>query len=226
MTVRNYPTERAVVCFGDSLTLASGRADRSYPSVMDECLFPDGFSVGNNGVSGGTFQNMTDVYQTYYKDRGLWAACLLVGVNDIAAGTSAAATYAGINALIQEMLVDELRVVVSTILPWKNGGGWTAPRQTITLAVNASLLALNGTNRKLLVMDGYSEFGDADDSALLGRQYQEVVGDGLHLGSYGCQALATLMRTGVDGLAGWMQAPASESAALPKLGSTYNWPSS
>ncbi len=224
MITQPFPVAKAIVCFGDSITLASGRADRGYPSILDELMFPNGISVGNNGVNSGGFQNMTDVYQAYYKDRGLWGACLLIGVNDIAGGASATTTYNGINALIQEMLLDGLRVAVSTILPWKNGGGWTAPKQTITLAVNELLLALNGTNRNLLVMDGYSEFGDTDDSALLARSLQEVTGDGLHIGSYGAQALAGLMYSGVNGLMQWMRTFPAANSVLPKLGSTYGWP--
>ncbi len=224
-TIQKFPNTKSVVCFGDSITFtAATRANRGYPSILDEMLFADGFTVGNQGVSGGGFQNAIDIYQAYYKGRGIWAACILVGVNDIAGGASAATVYAGINALIQEMLTDNVKVCVSTILPWKNGGGWTAPRQTITETVNAQLLALNGTNPNLLVLDGYAAFGDIDDPALLARSAQEVTADYLHLGSYGSQLLAEMMFEGIKGVFVWLNSLDSATLVLPRLGSTYGWP--
>ncbi len=183
----------SIVCFGDSITfMAASRADRGYPSILDERLFSRGYCVGNNGVSGGGYSNAQSAYTGYYKNRGLWGACILVGVNDVAAGISAAVTFAGVNTLVQEMLADDLSVFLSTILPWKNGGGWTSAIQVATEAVNESILALEGTNGGLQIIDGYAAFGDPDDSELLARCYQEVTGDALHLGSYGAQVLAGL----------------------------------
>jgi len=195
-------TTKAIVCFGDSITfMAASRADRGYPSVLDELLFSQGFSVGNNGISGGGVQNAQDVYTLRHKGRGLWGACVLVGVNDIAAGTSAEALATAIFALVQGMVADGLRVVVSTILPWQDGGGWTLAGQAVTEAVNARILSLDGTDPKLRVVDGYSEFGQIDNSQLLQRGLQELTADYLHLGSYGAQALAKLMQGAIEELA-------------------------
>lgn len=200
---------KAIVCFGDSITfMAASRADRGYPSILDELLFDQGVSVGNYGISGGTVQHAQDAYTLRHKDRGLWGACLLVGVNDVAAGATSAAVFAAINALVQEMLEDGLRVVVSTILPWKNGSGWTAPIQTITEAINAQILALDGTHLQLRVIDGYAELGDIDDPTLLQRAFQEVTADALHLGSYGAQVFARLVLPEIEELiAGDIAAP-------------------
>lgn len=193
MTFETFPVARAIVCFGDSITfMASSRADRGYPSILDEALFSRGMSVGNNGISGGGFQNARDAYDLFHRNRGLWGASLLVGVNDIAAGETSAATFAGINALVEEMLADGLRVVLSTILPWKTGGGWSIANQAKTEEVNASIRALAGT-ANLRVIDGYAEFGQVDDPALLRRSLQELTPDALHLGSFGAQAFARLV---------------------------------
>jgi lysophospholipase L1-like esterase len=200
-TPTTFPAGKGIVCFGDSITLmAATRADRGYPSILDELLFDRGVSVGNNGVSGGGFQNAQDAYDFFHKSRGLWGACVLVGVNDIAAGLDAATIFTGINKLVTTLLADGLRVVISTVLPWKNGGGWTSPRQTITEAVNVSIRALAGTHPNLRVVDGYAEFGQVDDPQLLQRGLQEVTPDFLHLGSYGAQAFARLMAVGVGDL--------------------------
>lgn len=191
------PSARAVVCFGDSITfMAAARADRGYPSILDEALFSRGVSVGNNGISGGGFQNARDAYEFYHRNRGLWGASILVGVNDIAAGLTSVATFAGISALVDRLLDDGLRVVLSTILPWKTGGGWSAGNQTKTEEVNASIRALAGA-ANLRVIDGYAEFGQVDDPALLQRCFQEVVPDGLHLGSYGAQAFSRLVEAAI-----------------------------
>lgn len=188
----------SIVCFGDSITfMAASRADRGYPSILDERLFSRGYCVGNNGVSGGGFQSAQDAYTAYYKNRGLWGACVLIGVNDCAAGTSAPDIFTGINSLVQEMLADGLRVFWSTILPWKNGGGWTSGIQGVTEAVNDSILNLENSNERLKIIDGYSSFGDTDDSELLARCYQEITGDALHLGSYGAQVLAGLFYSAI-----------------------------
>lgn len=201
-TIETFTTAKAIVCLGDSITfMASTRAERGYPSVLDELLFSQGFSVGNNGISGGFVQHAQDIYTLRLKNRGLWGVCLLVGVNDLAAGTEAATISAAIIALVNEMLADGIKVIVSTVLPWKNGGGWTAAIQTKTEAVNTQLLAIAGTNANLKVVDGYTEFGDIDDGELLARVYQEVTSDALHLGSYGAQALAKLMQAAIEELA-------------------------
>lgn len=200
-TFETFPEGKGIVCFGDSITfMASTRADRGYPSILDELLFDRGVSVGNRGISGGGYRNARDDYDFFHRNRGLWGACVLVGVNDIAAGEDAATIFAGINSFVQEMLSDGLRVVVSTILPWKNGGGWTAPRQTITEAVNTQLRALAGSHVHLKVVDGYAEFGQVDDPQLLQRGLQEVIADSLHLGSYGAQALAKLVLESIEEL--------------------------
>lgn len=191
------PVARAVVCFGDSITfMAAARADRGYPSILDEALFARGVSVGNYGISGGGFQNARDAYDLYHRNRGLWGASVLVGVNDIAAGLTSAATFDGINSLVNRLLDDGLRVVLSTILPWKNGGGWTAANQTKTEEVNASIRALAGTTN-LRVVDGYAEFGQVDDPTLLQRSFQELIPDSLHLGSYGAQAFSRLVEAAI-----------------------------
>jgi lysophospholipase L1-like esterase len=194
MAFETFPVAKAIVAFGDSITfMAAPRADRGFPPILDERLFSRGLTVGNNGVSGGGYRNASDAYLFNHQGRGLWGANLLVGVNDIAAGEDAATVFAGINGVVQTWLADGLRVVLSTILPWKNGGGWTAGRQTITEAVNASIMSLATAHPRLRVVDGYSAFGQPDDPALLRVSLQEVVPDSLHLGTYGAQEFARIL---------------------------------
>lgn len=215
-TIQTFPNGRGIVCFGDSITFsASTRADRSYPAILDEALFSQGVSVGNNGISGGTVQHAQDSYTLRHKGRGLWGACLLLGVNDLAAGSSATTIFTALNSLVQEMLTDGLRVVLCTVLPWKNGDGWSAPRQVITEALNESILALDGTNELLRVVDGYEAFGDLSDPTLLQRALQELTPDNLHLGSYGTQSLAKLFQPAVqDLLAEDIPAPTDTTAPV------------
>jgi lysophospholipase L1-like esterase len=193
-TFETFPVGKGIVCFGDSITLmAAARADRGYPSILDEALFSRGVSVGNYGVGGSGYATSQSNYDLFHKSRGLWGACILVGVNDIAADTSAGATFVGINTLVQSMLTDGLRVVISTILPWKNGGGWTAPRQIATESVNASILGLTNTHPNLRVVDCYAALGSIDDPQLLRRDAQELIPDSLHLGSFGAQLFSDLV---------------------------------
>lgn len=194
MAFETLPVAKAIVAFGDSITfMAAARADRGFPPVLDEMLFSRGVTVGNNGVSGGGYRNASDAYLFHHQGRGLWGANLLVGVNDIAAGEDAATVFAGINGVVQTWLADGLRVVLSTILPWKNGGGWTTQRQTITEAVNASIMSMATAHPRLRVVDGYAAFGQPDDPALLRLSLQEVVPDALHLGTYGAQEFARIL---------------------------------
>lgn len=203
MALRTVPIAKAIVCFGDSITfMAAARADRGYPPWLDEKLYTLGFSVGNYGISGGGYVNAKDAYDLFHRNRGLWGACVLVGVNDIAAGETAATVFAGINAFVQEMLTDGLYVFVSTILPWKSGGGWTAPRQVVTEDVNASIRALADTHARLFVVDGYNELGQVDDPTLLRRDLQEVTPDALHLGSNGAEMLAQLFADKITDVVG------------------------
>lgn len=201
MALQTLPTAKAIVCFGDSITfMAATRADRGYPPWLDEKLFAAGYTVGNYGISGGGYQSARDAYDFFHRNRGLWGACVLVGVNDVAAGEDAATIFTGINSFVQEMLSDGLYVFISTILPWKTGGGWTAARQTITENVNTSIRALAGTHTRLFVVDGYAEFGQPDDPTLLRRDVQEVVPDALHLGSNGAEMLAQLFADKINSI--------------------------
>jgi lysophospholipase L1-like esterase len=216
---------KPIVAFGDSITVSvPARANRGYPSFVDGWAYSDGFCVLNAAASGVGFQPMRDTYDAYYAHRNIWGAFLLIGVNNIANGDSATTTFNGINSFIQAMLLNNIQVAVSTILPWKDSGGWTSGKQTITETVNSQILALNGTARGLLALDGYSVFGDDTDSALLARKYQESTPDGIHLGQYGSETLAQLFYTALRGLHVWNLATQAETATLPRFGSTYGWP--
>lgn len=197
------PVAKAIACLGDSITfMASSRADRPYPAVLDELLYEDGLQVANHGIGGVGIATSQLTYATYLKSRGLWGVVLMIGVNDLAAGTPGTTIFTSINALVQEMLGDGLRVVLCTVLPWKNGGGWTAPIQTQTEALNTAIRGLIGTNSRLRVADGYAAFGQVDDPALLQTGMQALGElDGLHLGSYGAQAFARfVLEEGIEPL--------------------------
>lgn len=198
MAYQVFPTTKAILCLGDSITfMAAARAPRGYPPILDEMLFSKGYTVGNNGISGGGYRNARDAYELFHRNRGLWGVSLLVGVNDIAAGETSAQVFEGIKSFVDLLLADGLKVILGTILPWKLGGGWTLARQTVTEEVNAQIRALAGTHMSLKIIDGYAVFGQPDDPTSLQRTYQEVVPDLLHLGSYGAQVYAELVATGL-----------------------------
>lgn len=123
------------------------------------------------------------------RGRGAGAVVVLAGVNDLAAGTSAATIFSNLQTIYDQARADGMQVVPITVLPWSGSGSWTAGKQTETTNLNTSILAYCATNG-LVCIDAYNS-ALRTGTALTGI-YDS--GDGLHPNLAGSSVLANLVK--------------------------------
>ena len=113
------------------------------------------------------------------------------GVNDMAAGTAGATAATAAQVFLADARSRGMKVIITGIMPWKNSPGWTAGKQTETVAYNSAMSTWAGSNGAFYVptiasMGG----GGADPDVLLGA-YDS--GDLIHPNAAGALQLATLV---------------------------------
>lgn len=134
---------------GDSLTIGVGAEGNSYPLQVLDMLLPTHYNSAILGVGGQTCANMitdaaTQVDPIYNVNNAHNIVCVLVGTNDILAGTAEAA-YANIVSYCQSRQAVGFKVIICTMGIANGDATWLARR-----------LTLNG-----LIVSGYATFADA-----------------------------------------------------------------
>jgi hypothetical protein len=178
--------------FGDSITALINESWSSIPPPKQaELALGYGWQVANFGVSGQETPAILSRYTSDAQGKGYTYVRILAGVNDIKNGvTSEATTIANLTALADAARADGSKVILWTILPYKNFSSWDTTQQTHLDNVNAAIrsyVAAHPSDTRLV--DGYARYGDAN-----GSPFGEVGGDARALGT-GCDT-----GTGHDGL--------------------------
>lgn len=180
-----------VACQGDSITnTAPSRADMPYPTKL-EFLMGASHSVGNHGVLSALISGASTMFTNSITGKGFTHDVLLIGVNDILAGTSGATAYTAWAVLANAIRSAGLTLIPCTVMPFGNYTGWSAGKQTELAALNASIASYAATN-SLTLVDLYAGMGDTDPTKL---KASYDCGDGLHPNQAGANQMATLVAT-------------------------------
>lgn len=182
-----------VLWLGDSIAYGYGVATSPPATLQAQIRTTTGDSrwvVTNGAVSGYRAAQALSLWQGEYDGRGAAydVAVVSVGVNDIVNdGTAAATVYGTIDTLIDGLLADGVRVIVTTVLPCSTFAGWSAADQVQLEALNASIAGTAGVT----VVDAYAAFGESGTPEQLAAAYDS--GDHIHPNQAGATLLADLV---------------------------------
>jgi lysophospholipase L1-like esterase len=186
----NYPSQNlSIAWLGDSIIAGTG----STPSTPVQQLkaVTDPGSVFNLATGGYTTAQCatrwTSAAVTGAGHRTLIWSC---GVNDMATGVSGATAWANTQAVVAAARAAGMKVIITSIAPWKNSSGWTAGKQTETAAYNAAASAWAGANGALYV-DLFTPMGGGGDPDVLAVAYDS--GDLIHPNATGAGIIASLV---------------------------------
>ena len=182
--VRNGP----VAWVGDSIVYGNGSIPLDPPSRLTDLqptrpVFNSG--VGSNVIAscGARYNaSIAGNYQTL-----IWSC----GVNDMAAGTAGATAATAAQVFLADARARGMKVIVTGIMPWKNSAGWTAGKQTETVAYNSAMSTWAGANGAFYVPTIASMGGGGGDPDVIAVAYDS--GDLIHPNSAGALQLATLV---------------------------------
>jgi lysophospholipase L1-like esterase len=141
---------RVLCTIGDSL-VAGGPilgANPSWTQLLQTSRIGERFGVINVGVGGYTAAQIKAVWEAEYNGRGCTHAVVLVGTNNLSAGTSAASTFTDIESLVASIRADGsgdpngINVTVLTVPPRGGSASWDGTKETQRLALNALILAM------------------------------------------------------------------------------------
>lgn len=120
--------------------------------------------------------------------RGYNVIVLLAGVNDLDNDYGAAATYADLANLYNDVLAEpNSRLVVCTVMPWKGNSAWTSGREAQRITLNGSIRAFAAANANTHLVDLAAVMADPADAEAMWAPY---VLDYLHPNQAGSDALA------------------------------------
>src|ERR1017187_5022009 len=180
------PTLHQIYAVGDSLT-----ADGTYVAAL-QALLGANWHINNRGISGqGTAIAAMLFPQAVLANTDGEYLILWLGINDVAADATAAATEANLQAMITAAHNAGMKVVSVNVTPFKGNGFWSAPRQTVLDAINA-WLATTATNVDYRV-NAWSLLVDPATANTLLPTYDD--GSHLHLSTAGYTAIANAIYT-------------------------------
>lgn len=185
------PERMAIVAVGDSLTNGYAFTTKPMPEWVEELV---GVPVDNMGIGSDVAANMRTRWQQYASPY-LYAVLIMEGcTNDLAAGTSAAACWATLQAWLADAKAAGQRVVICTVFPRGGSSGWTADMETQRQLLNAFIRTEAATNINVRLFDG--DVVLSDDGVNLKPSFN--YGDHLHLNPLGHEtfgrAMALLVR--------------------------------
>lgn len=184
--------ERLMVLFGDSITEANGAAptDKGFFNWMNVLLGQRFDVLYNAGVGGNSTAQMLARIQADVIDKhGQWVF-VMGGVNDIAAGTSAAAILANLTTIVTTLHAAGLRVILSTLPACSSFD--TEAEGTVYYAVNAGIVTMATTYPWLIVTDAGPQYLDTADPTIAIPLAGYTV-DGVHPNALGASTLAAKM---------------------------------
>lgn len=186
---RRYPgydaeLTRRVVAMGDSITYSTTTySDVPYPHRVEIALGTDAM-VANMGVSGQQSAAIVTLWDLDVEGEGYTDLVLMVGVNDARNSVGDAATsFANIDTIYDEAVVDGLTVYGCTVTPFKNSS-WDSTKESHRDDLNALIVAEEG----ITLIDTADCLADpADEEQIL----DAYTSDDLHPNSTGVPVLAT-----------------------------------
>lgn len=179
------------VWIGDSITFGFYTPTNRPPEVLQRTRGT--LPVDNAGVNGETVQQMRVRWTNDIRPLRYGRLIFLGGVNNLSFTAETPATIWGvIKSTLDEAKADGMDVVPVTVLPFKNGTGWSAGRQTDLQTLNQSIRDWCTSNASTCV-DGYAAMGDLGDPALL--RWPGV--DNIHPSDTGSQQLAAAVSAGI-----------------------------
>jgi lysophospholipase L1-like esterase len=184
---------RRLLIMGDSIANGGQFAFIHWGVLLQSARAGQKFGVHNAAVPGYTCAQALAQFQTSYDTAGYTHLLLLVGTNDLAAGTSAATIQATLATFISAAQAAGLDVTICTILPRSTGPSYSGDLQTRLETVNAWIMALEGVT----AVDLYTLGGEPGTPTQLKATWD--TGDGLHPNNTGHAAMAA----GVDSAVSW-----------------------
>ena len=174
---------KAIAWVGDSITFGLNSTTARPPAVLAASLsqYVQGFGISGDVASGCLLNWRNNV-----SGKGYATVIVECGVNDLAAGTAAAAIYPTLQTIYNEAQAQGMRVIASQVLPWGLAAAWTAGKQTETTALNASISGTsfsNGAAVNVSTLATGNNLSAGFDS-----------GDGLHPNAAGSTAWAALIQ--------------------------------
>lgn len=174
---RASKTQSVWAALGDSLTEGATMA-YPWPARATASLRPY-IGVANQGKSGDTCAQATTRYNNVIHGQGFHGLLLMIGTNDLSAGTSAATVYTCIAALVATAKADGLSVILSTVPPTNGFAGWTGAMQTQWGLLNSSIRSTVGVT----ISDDAVFLADPNDATAINPAYD--YGDHRHLNDSG-----------------------------------------
>lgn len=181
------PTSGPIAWIGDSIIRGVGALPLTPPRYLTALTV---VGVVNAGVPSNTIAACGSRYNSTYAAGGYRTIIWSCGVNDMAAGTAGATAATAAQVYLADARSRGMKVIITGIMPWKNSTGWTAGKQTETVAYNSAMSTWAGSNGAFYVSTA-SMGGQGGDPDLLLNEFDS--GDLIHPNSAGASALATLV---------------------------------
>lgn len=178
-----------VLSVGDSITQGTTGGSVGFPEGLAYLRGPCHAAL-NYGWYGGTIAQIQTAYQSAIGKASYDSITVEGGVNDIRAGTSAAATWATYKAIVDDALGRGMSVYALTVMPC-GGFASCAGKDSIIQAMNASIAGYAPpAASRYHVVDTYTLL--TDGSGNLASAYDS--GDHLHPNQAGNDAIATAIK--------------------------------
>jgi len=190
-------TPQLWACLGDSLTATPSGSPTtilmSWPKRIDLAIWPDR-GASNHAITGTRLNaatitgiSMRDRFDNDIDGKGYYGLVLWGGVNDVLADEAGASILADYTSIVDDALAQGMKVIAIITSPAAGyTGGWSSGRQTALETLRTGILALEGTNANLTVVDFYQAaplgLGDPASPTHLYGPYHGVASDGLHYG--------------------------------------------
>lgn len=187
----NQPSQNlSIAWLGDSIIAGTGSTPNTPPMQLKTVTDPG--SVFNLATGGYTTTQCATRYTSAAVAGGghrtlIWSC----GVNDMATGVSGATAWANAQAVVAAARAAGMKVIITSIMPWKNSAAWTAGKQTETAAYNAAASAWASANGALYVDLFTPMGGGGGDPDVLAVAYDS--GDLIHPNATGAGIIASLV---------------------------------
>lgn len=180
----------SIAWLGDSIIAGTGSTPNTPPMQLKTVTDPgSAFNLATGGYT--TTQCATRYTSAAVAGAGHRTLIWSCGVNDMATGVSGATAWANAQAVVTAARAAGLKVIITSIMPWKNSAGWTAGKQTETVAYNAAASAWAGANGALYVDLFTPMGGGGGDPDVLAVAYDS--GDLIHPNAVGAGVIASLV---------------------------------
>jgi lysophospholipase L1-like esterase len=173
------------VIVGDSMSNDGG----DWAPIVAVGLGGGTYNFTNLAVSGYRTNQMVTAWTASGRTRRPRVLMLLGGANDVIGSVAAPAIQANLEQMMDEQIADGGRVIVLTVLPFKNAAGYTADKEIVRDAVNVAILAYCAAHTQATCVDAATA---ADDGTGALKAAWDS-GDGLHPNATGGAAIADLV---------------------------------